>query len=90
MTDDYFSEELAADFLELEADTLRVWRNKTRRAGYLIGPLWSQKGGTGRARIIRYRKSDLVAWLDAGRVTFEPRKPRGRPRKTAAAIPHEG
>lgn len=78
------TEEEAATFLGLRPDTLKVWRSKSRRAGRLIGPLWTEMGD-GRARIIRYRIEDLEAYAAAGVVRLEPKKKVGRPRKSAAA-----
>lgn len=73
----------AAAFLGFEADTLRVWRSKSRRAGRLIGPRWVEIGGEGRRKAIRYRRDDLDAYAAAGAVQLTPRRPRGRPRKVA-------
>lgn len=77
----YWTEEQAAAFLYVAPDTLRVWRNKSRRAGHLIGPRWIERGGEGRARLIRYRQRDLEEFLEAGAVKLEPKKKLGRPRK---------
>lgn len=77
----YWTEEQAAAFLCVAQDTLRVWRNKSRRAGHLIGPRWIERGGEGRARLIRYRQRDLEEFLEAGAVRLEPKKKLGRPRK---------
>lgn len=73
----------AADLLGVSTDTLRVWRSKARRLGSLIGPRWLELGGTGRARLIRYRRQDLEVWTAAGAVRLEPARKRGRPRKAA-------
>ncbi|MBI2240172.1 MAG: hypothetical protein HYU59_05135 [Magnetospirillum gryphiswaldense] len=78
------TEEEAATFLGLRPDTMKVWRSKSRRAGRLIGPLWTEMGD-GRARIIRYRIEVLEAYAAAGVVRLEPKKKIGRPRKSAAA-----
>lgn len=77
----YWTEDQAAIFLGVAPDTLRLWRNKSRRAGHLIGPRWIEKGGEGRARLIRYRQRDLEDFLEAGAVRLEPKKKLGRPRK---------
>lgn len=74
------TEDEAATFLGLRPDTLKVWRSKSRRAGRLIGPLWTEMGD-GRARIIRYRIEDLEAYAAAGVVRLEPKRKIGRPRK---------
>ncbi|HLO76080.1 MAG TPA: helix-turn-helix domain-containing protein [Magnetospirillum sp.] len=77
----YLTEAQAAEFLAVAPDTLRVWRTKSRAAGHLIGPRWIERGGEGRARLIRYRRQDLEAFLEAGAVKLEPKKRLGRPRK---------
>lgn len=77
----YWIEEQAAAFLGVAPDTLRVWRNKSRRAGHLIGPRWIESGGQGRSRLIRYRRDDLIQFLEAGVVRLAPKKRVGRPRK---------
>lgn len=77
------TEQEAAELIGVTADTLKVWRSKSRRAGKLIGPRWVELAGEGVARIIRYRMEDLDAWVSAGVVRLEPRKRRGRPRKEA-------
>lgn len=79
----YWTEEQAAAFLGVKPDTLRLWRNKSRRAGHLIGPRWIERGGGGRAGLIRYRREDLIQYMDAGIVRLEPKKKVGRPRKAA-------
>lgn len=73
----------AAAYLGFVADTLRVWRSKSRRARKLIGPKWIELGGQGRARAIRYRIEDLNDYTTRGVITLEPPKRVGRPRKAA-------
>lgn len=51
ITSIYWTEEQAAAFLGVAPDTLRVWRNKSRRAGHLIGPRWIERGGEGRHQL---------------------------------------
>lgn len=81
----FLTEEQAAEFLGVKKDTLRVWRAKSRAQGRLIGPRWHEAGGEGRSRLIRYSPNDLIAFVQAGAVTFEPKKRVGRPRRTADA-----
>lgn len=80
------SEETAAAYLGVAPETLKVWRSKSRRAGVLIGPRWVAMGGTGRARLIRYRQVDLVAFVEAAAVAFEPKRKVGRPRAAGVAL----
>lgn len=84
------TEQETARLIGVVADTLKVWRSKSRRAGKLIGPRWVELGGEGVARIIRYRREDLDAWAAAGVVRLEPRKRVGRPRKTVALAADAG
>ena len=56
-------EEEAADFLKLSARTLQAWRCAGR------GPAFVRAG-----RAVRYRRADLVAWIDASVV--RPQEPR--------------
>ena len=53
LEDQLFTELLAAEVLRLNVRTLRLWRE---RGG---GPPYLKLG-----RAVRYRRSDLVAWLD--------------------------
>ena len=55
--DSLLREELAADFLNLSVRTLQSWR--LRRAG----PPFVHVG-----RAIRYRRRDLIAWIEANTV----------------------
>ena len=50
--------EQAAAFIHHKPDTLRKWRGRGE------GPVYSKPG-----RLCLYLKSDLIAWLRAGRVT---------------------
>jgi predicted DNA-binding transcriptional regulator AlpA len=52
--DALLTEVQAADFLCLSIRTLQAWRIK------LAGPRFVRAG-----RAIRYRRSDLIAWIDA-------------------------
>lgn len=52
--DGLLTEPQAADFLNLSVRTLQAWRIK------LAGPDFVRAG-----RAIRYRRSDLVAWIEA-------------------------
>jgi len=54
----HWTTEEAAVFLSLEPDTLRLWRNKSRRTGRLLGPPWIDLG-EGRRSVIRYRREDV-------------------------------
>lgn len=48
----------AADFLRLSIRTLQAWRSQGRGPGFVrVG------------RAIRYRKADLIAWIDAQAVS---------------------
>lgn len=78
------TENEAASYLGFARDTLRVWRSKSRRARKLIGPKWVELGGEGRARAIRYRLDDLIAYASRGVVALEPPKRKGRPRMGGA------
>jgi len=52
---DYLLTELqAAGFLNLSVRTLQAWRSRA------VGPLFVRAG-----RAIRYRRRDLLAWLDS-------------------------
>ncbi len=51
----------AANFLRLSVRTLQAWRHQRH------GPAFVRAG-----RAIRYRRADLVAWIDANRVSFTP------------------
>lgn len=80
-----FNEAEAAEYLGFDQDTLRVWRSKSRRAKRLIGPRWTEIGGTGTRKRIRYRLEDLQEYTAAGAAAFKVSKPRGRPRKAHGA-----
>ena len=54
--DALLTEAQAADFLNLSVRTIQAWRNKW------AGPLYIRLG-----RTIRYRRSDLVAWIEKER-----------------------
>ena len=56
-SDAYISEKEAARFLSVSPRTLQAWRHQCK------GPAFTRAG-----RAIRYRKCDLVKWLDAGTV----------------------
>ncbi len=49
----------AADFLRLSIRTLQAWRHQR------CGPAFVRAG-----RAIRYRRDDLIAWIEANRVSF--------------------
>ena len=55
--DTLLTEVQAADFLNLSVRTLQAWRIK------VAGPRFVRAG-----RAIRYRRSDLIAWIDANTV----------------------
>ena len=57
--DALLSEVQAADFLNLSVRTLQAWRIK------VAGPRFVRAG-----RAIRYRRSDLIAWIDANTVAY--------------------
>lgn len=50
----YLTKERAAELIGVKPDTLKTWRRKSRKAGYLIGPKWLPLEGTGTARRVRY------------------------------------
>lgn len=79
--DGLYTEDNVASYLDVKADTLRVWRSKSRRAGTFVGPVWKELPGTGRARIIRYFGQDLLDYVSRGTVQLQPKKRPGRPRK---------
>ena len=100
LSDEILTEIEAARYLKLKPDTLKVWRSKTRSTGIQHGPLWSERAGSGRSRIIRYLRADIQEYIAAGVVRIEPKRAAGRPRKdstelrgigrkaTATASPH--
>jgi len=57
--DALLTEVQAADFLNLSIRTLQAWRAKG------CGPAYVRAG-----RAIRYRRRDLVAWMDANTVAL--------------------
>jgi phage terminase Nu1 subunit (DNA packaging protein) len=56
--DALLNEVQAADFLNLSTRTLQAWRVQG------VGPLFIRAG-----RAIRYRKRDLIAWIEANTVS---------------------
>lgn len=56
-SDALLAESQAADLLNLSSRTLQAWRGKG------IGPAFVRAG-----RAIRYRRRDLVAWIDSNTV----------------------
>lgn len=54
------TEDEAASFLRLKAETLRAWRHRRKN-----GPPYIQAHSHGR---VLYQRSDLVDWLRANRV----------------------
>ena len=54
--EEVLTEPEAAAFLKFEPDTLRKWRGRGE------GPPYSKLGAS-----VRYLRSDLIAWLRAGR-----------------------
>jgi hypothetical protein len=56
-SDALLTEAQAADFLNLSVRTIQAWRNKW------TGPVFVRLG-----RTIRYRRSDLVAWISKNAV----------------------
>jgi hypothetical protein len=56
--DALLTESEAADFLKLSARTLQAWRIR------IAGPAFVQVG-----RAVRYRRRDLIAWIDANTVS---------------------
>jgi predicted DNA-binding transcriptional regulator AlpA len=56
-TDALLREQDAADLLSLSVRTLQSWRNR------MAGPPFIQVG-----RAVRYRRRDLIAWIDANTV----------------------
>ena len=77
----YWTEWETAYFLGMDPETLRVWRSKSRRSGRLIGPAWADLGTGGRV-LVRYAAADVRDYAAARVVALQPRRPRGRPRKT--------
>jgi len=55
--DALLNEAQASDFLNLSIRTLQAWRGRS------AGPRYVRTG-----RAIRYRRSDLVAWIEANTV----------------------
>lgn len=60
MNDELLNEDQAAELITMRPQTLAVWRMKG------IGPKFMRVG-----RLVRYRKSDLLAWLDSRIVNTE-------------------
>jgi hypothetical protein len=56
--DALITEVQAADLLRLSVRTLQAWRTRA------FGPAYVQAG-----RAVRYRRRDLVAWIEASTVT---------------------
>jgi predicted DNA-binding transcriptional regulator AlpA len=56
-TDALLREQDAADLLSLSVRTLQSWRNR------MAGPPFIQVG-----RAVRYRRRDLIAWIDANTI----------------------
>jgi len=56
--DALLNEAQTADFLNLSIRTLQAWRIKN------VGPRFVRAG-----RAVRYRRSDLVAWINANTVS---------------------
>ena len=56
--DALLTEAEAADFLRLSARTLQAWRIR------IAGPAFVQVG-----RAVRYRRRDLIAWIDVNTVS---------------------
>ena len=71
----------AAFFLGVDPNTLRVQRNKSRRAGARFGPPWVDLG-TGARPLIRYPAEAVKAYAAARLVQIGAKK-RGRPPKLA-------
>lgn len=69
--DELLTELQAAIFLTLSSRTLQAWRLKG------VGPPYVRLG-----RAIRYRRSDLVAWL--AKQTYAPAAPAATPRISTA------
>jgi Helix-turn-helix domain len=65
--DGLLTEVAAADFLSLSTRTLQAWRSKG------FGPAFVRAG-----RAIRYRRRDLLAWMDANTVASTARRDAGR------------
>lgn len=64
-SDGLLTEVAAADLLQLSNRTLQTWRCKG------IGPTFIRAG-----RAIRYRRSDLIRWVDSNAVLSERPNPR--------------
>jgi excisionase family DNA binding protein len=60
--DAFLTEEQTAEFLNISVRTLQAWRIK------LAGPRFVRVG-----RAIRYRRSDLTAWIEANTVGHAPK-----------------
>ena len=54
---DLLTPEQVADFLGMSPRTLSAWRYKRRG-----GPAWCKCGS-----LVRYRKADVITWLDGGK-----------------------
>ncbi len=58
-----------AGVLEVTPLTLQRWRDASRAAalkgGGMVGPAWSEMPGS---NVIRYTRSDVLAWLASNRV----------------------
>jgi hypothetical protein len=60
MEDSFLDTAKAAAYISCEADTLKNWRNRKK------GPPYSMAGDKP-----VYRRSDIDAWLNASRISFE-------------------
>lgn len=72
--DTLLNEVQAADFLNLSVRTLQAWRIK------IAGPRFVRAG-----RAIRYRRSDLIAWIDDNTVRQPSSAEADSPRRTVLA-----
>jgi predicted DNA-binding transcriptional regulator AlpA len=57
----------AADFLNLSSRTLQAWRNRG------VGPRFVKAG-----RAIRYKRADLLTWIDENTIVSAPNAPAQR------------
>ena len=61
--DSLLTQEQAAEILGVSPGTLEVWRSAKRYPGLIYVKV---------GRLVRYRRSDLLAWLESRTVSPEP------------------
>jgi len=74
--DGYLNTEDAAAFIGLKPGTLQSWRTRDRRGPRkLDGPPYVMLGN----KLVVYKKSDLIAWVESHRYRVAPAQPGAQP-----------